>query len=150
MDKGEVTGGIAWLCLAAAVGWMSLKLGIGEFRNPGSGFVPFLGSLVLALFACLLIAGGVRRKGPSPTAPRWQGRRWGLNLAVAAALILYSLLLVKLGYILATLGLMAVLLGLGRMRPGAVIVGSLLAVLLTYGLFHGVLKVPLPSGLLAF
>jgi hypothetical protein len=150
MDKRDMISGAGWLCLAVFVFIASLNLGIGALHSPGPGFVPFCGSLGLAFLACVLIISGALKKGQPPLAHLWRDERWSHAAVVAAALIAYSLLLMKLGYILTTLGLMALLLGLGKMKPLAVLLVSLLAVLLSYGLFHYALKTPLPRGLLAF
>jgi len=150
MDKRDLIGGTAWLCLAGFVLIASLNLGIGSLRIPGPGFIPFCGSVCLTLLAGAMIVSGARKKGRTPPARLWKDEPWGRVAAVAAALIAYSLLLTRLGYVLTTLGLMVFLLSLGKVRPWAVILGSLLAVLLSYGLFSYGLQAPLPRGLLAF
>ena len=150
MDKRDIISGAVWFCLAVFVFIASLNLGTGALHSPGPGFIPFCGSICLALLAGVLIVSGALKKGQPPLALLWRDEQCGHVAIVAAALIAYSLLLMKLGYILTTLGLMTLLLGLGKMKPWAVILGSLLAVLLSYGLFHFGLKAPLPHGLLAF
>jgi hypothetical protein len=68
---------------------------------------------------------------------------------VAAAVLAYAVLMPRLGYLAATFLLMAVLFSLdGRRRWWAVAGWSLVVVLATYLVFHGCLKVQLPSGLM--
>ncbi|MDA8125644.1 MAG: tripartite tricarboxylate transporter TctB family protein [Deltaproteobacteria bacterium] len=150
MDKRDIISGAGWLCLAVFVFIVSLDLGIGALQSPGPGFILFCGSLGLAFLAGVLILTGARQKGRLPLPHFWKDGHCGHVAMVAAALIVYSLLLTTLGYVLATLGLMVLLFALGKMKPWAVILGSLLAVFLSYGLFHYLLKTPLPQGLLAF
>jgi hypothetical protein len=69
---------------------------------------------------------------------------------VIAALTLYCLTLAKLGYLLATFGLMIVLFRLGKMRPWAMVIGAMIASLSSYGLFAFLLGTPLPRGFFRF
>ncbi len=142
--------GTGWLCLAAFVFAASLNLGIGTLRSPGPGFIPFCGSVSLVFLSFVLVVSGMLKKGQPPLASLWKDVPLGHVAAVAAALVAYSLLLTKLGYILSTFGLAVLLLGLGKMKFRVAVPVSLLAVFLNYCLFHYGLKVPLPQGLLAF
>jgi hypothetical protein len=150
MDKRDIVSGSWWLCIAAFVLIASLKLGIGELQSPGPGFIPFYCSIFLAFCACLLVIAGTLKKSHPPLAHFWKDQRWSRNVIVAATLIAYSFFLTTLGYLLSTMGLMVILLGMGKLRLWAVLLGSLLAVVLSYSLFHYGLKMPLPKGLLAF
>jgi hypothetical protein len=150
MDKRDMISGAVWLGLAAFVFGSSLHLGIGALHKPGPGFIPFCGSIGLALLACALILSGALKKGQPPLSHLWKDGSGGKAAMVAAALVAYGFLLPKLGYILTTLGLMVLLLGLGKLKAWAVLLLSLLAVFASYGLFHYGLKAPLPKGLLFF
>lgn len=151
MDKQSTLEAVVWLLIATFVIISSLSMGIGEFSNPSPGFFPFWASVFLAFFTFLLFGIHLRKKEKTARlTDLWKGLDWIKNVIVVAALISYCLVLPKLGYILATLGLMVILFYLGKMKPRAVILCSLLAVLLSYGLFYYVLKTPLPKGIWAF
>ncbi|MGV8058559.1 MAG: tripartite tricarboxylate transporter TctB family protein [Smithellaceae bacterium] len=151
MDKREIISSIVWFCIVAIVTISSIDLGIGEFHNPGPGFFPFWSGVFIALLTLIMLASHLSKKVAAISlADLWKGDHWGTLVAVIASLIVYCLVLVKLGYILATTGLMLILFYLGKMKPWAIIVGSLLAVLLSYGLFHYGLRTPLPKGILDF
>lgn len=151
MDKQNILEVVVWLLIATFVIISSLILGIGEFSNPSPGFFLFWASVFLAFFTFLLFGIHLRKKERTAClTDLWKDLDWVKNVVVVAALISYCLVLPKLGYILATLVLMAILFSLGKMKPWAVIMGSLLAVLLSYGLFYYVLKTPLPRGILFF
>ena len=77
----------------------------------------------------------------------WKDLNWGKITIIIASLFAYCLILSKLGYLLSTMALMMVLFYVGRMKPWAVIAGSMLAVLLSYWLFLYGLKTPLPRGI---
>ncbi len=151
MDKREIISSAVWLCIVAFVAISSLRLGIGEFHNPGPGFFPFWASIFIALLTLIMLGTHFfKKEDVIHLADLWKGDHWGTLVIVIASLIVYCLLLAKLGYILATTGLMLILFYLGKMKPWAIIVGSLLAVLLSYGLFHYGLQTPLPKGILDF
>jgi len=151
MDRRDVTGCVVWLSISISVLIASLRLGIGPFNNPGPGFIPFWAALFLASFTCvLLVISLFRKREPIPPEEMWRDRHWGNPLLAVSVLILYCMVLPKLGYLPATFGLMVVLFGLGRTKPWLVVPGSLVVVLLTYVLFDYLLKMPLPRGILGF
>jgi putative tricarboxylic transport membrane protein len=153
VEKREIAGGLIWLFFAVLVIISSVKLGVGEFHNPGPGFFPFWSALLLGLLALLMLANIILKKEKAQmgqNAHLWKGLNWGKNITVIAALFAYCLVLTRLGYILSTLGLMIVLFYIGKMKLWAVIASALLAVGLSYGLFYYGLQTPLPSGILGF
>jgi hypothetical protein len=140
--------GVLWLLAAGFVTASGARLGIGAYDNPGPGFLPFWSGLGLALLAVVLLLLSLGSRTSSEGCPLRLPRRSGVLVVVSLAL--YCWLLPRLGYLVATTCLMLVLFGIGRMRIRAVVLGSLLAVFLSYVLFLHVLKVPLPRGILAF
>jgi len=150
MDKRDMTSGAVWLFISIFVFMASLQLGIGAFYSPGPGFLPFWASIFLAFFAVILFAMCFFKKKAAPLREGWKERHWGNIVIIVAALLVYGSALPKLGYILATFGLMLILFSLGKMKPWAVIFGSFLVVVLSYGLFYHGLNVSLPKGLLDF
>jgi hypothetical protein len=151
MDKREIISSAVWFCIVAIVAISSLRLGIGEFHNPGPGFFPFWSSIFIALLTLIMLGTNLFKKADVfHLADLWKGEHWGTLLIVIASLVVYCLVLAKLGYLLATTGLMMILFYLGKMKPWAIILGSLLAVLLSYGLFYYGLQTPLPKGVLNF
>jgi hypothetical protein len=151
MDKRNIIGGGIFLLLAIMVIISSLALGIGELHNPGPGFFPFwIGFLLGFLAFCLIGICLIKKNTPSSLARLWQGLDWHKNVIVVAALLIYGLMLPKAGYILATLALMIILFYVGKMKVRHVVLASVAAVLFSYGLFHFLLKAPLPKGILDF
>lgn len=147
----EMISGAAFLLIAAFVFAVSLGLGVGVLRDPGPGFVLFWASIALAICACTLLGIGLSGGAAALSQPDAGNRADRRNAAVvAAALIGYCLALPKLGYFLSTFLLMAVLFGLGRMKPWMVLLGSLVTVALSYYLFAHLLRTPLPRGVPGF
>lgn len=147
----ELADGALWLVVAALFCIASLRLGVGPLRSPGPGFIPFWAGLGLAVCAGIL---AVSR----PEAPRHAGRREPTagearplrKLVVVAGLAAYCLGLERIGYPVATFGLMLLLFSLGKMRPRVVVGAALAASAASYGLFALLLKTPLPPGMFGF
>jgi putative tricarboxylic transport membrane protein len=151
MDKRDMVSGSVLLFISIFVLVASLRLDLGPYQSPGPGFIPFWSSVLLGLFTCLLLGGRLMKKAvPVGLGSLWQDRNRGMTIIVAAVLVVYCLALPKLGYLLATFGLMLVLFRLGKMKFWVVIPCSLLTVLFTYGLFDWLLKMPLPRGIFGF
>jgi putative tricarboxylic transport membrane protein len=151
MNLREMIGGAACLLIAVFIFAVSLRLGVGALHDPGSGFVLFWASISLAICSCALLCIGLCGKtGPAPGSGEWNRADRRNAAIVMAALIGYCLALPKLGYSVSTFLLMAVLFGLGRMKPRMVVLCSLLAVLLSYYLFAHLLRTPLPRGVPGF
>jgi hypothetical protein len=150
MDKRDLWDCAVWLILSAFVFAASLRLGVGALRSPGPGFIPFLASIGLAFSACMLGFNLDQKKQAVRGENGVKDFNWGNHLIVIAALTLYCLALQKLGYLLTTFGLMMVLFRLGKMKSWAMITGSLVASLSSYGLFAYFLRTPLPRGIFGF
>lgn len=151
MDRKEIISGGFWLCAAIAVIFVSLRLGLGPYNNPGPGFLAFWSGLLLTGLSGALLWSGLRRETKAADlVDLWQGRKWSIPLMAASALILYSLVLVKLGYLTATFCLMVALFSVGKIKLPLAVPGALLAALFTFALFDWFLKMPLPWGIFGF
>jgi hypothetical protein len=151
MDKRDLISCAVWLVLSVFVFTASLRLGVGSLRSPGPGFIPFWASLCLAFFACILLGFNLAAKTQTQSLEKSaKDSHWGMTLIVIASLTIYCLALEKLGYLLTTFGLMIVLFRLGKMKPWAIIMGSLVTSLSSYGLFAHFLGTPLPRGIFGF
>lgn len=151
MDQRNSVSSIVFLLFAAFVLISSLGLGIGQLRNPRPGFLPFWASLFLIIF-CLILFGinYLNKNTKVRLADLWRSLNWRKNIIVVFALLIYCFALSKIGYLAATFALMAILFSLGGMKTWMVIISSLLAVFLSYGLFYYLLKTPLPRAIWAF
>ncbi len=151
MDTRDSWSGAIWAGMAVFVTASAVRLGIGTPSDPGPGFLPLGSGLALGLLAVILpVARGLGRNGAAPGEERPSLLPGRSAVAAVLALSLYCWILPVLGYLVATTGLMLALFALGRMKSRTVVSGSLLAALLSYVLFHHVLKVPLPRGILDF
>lgn len=109
--NAQALGGLVWLVVGAFFLWAGRDLGIGSVGDPGSGFLVFWGGGLILLFAGFIVVEAVR--GPAEALRElWRDTRWGRILLVIAGLLAYGAVLDTLGFVLATLPLMLILLRL--------------------------------------
>jgi len=134
MKMEELPPIVFWILLGLYVSWASRGMGIGTLYYPGPGLMPFylgIGLVLISVYMlfCLFLK---KSRGEDKTGPPW--RRIGyLRIAVVVtALIIYSLVIEQVGYIVATLILMAILFGSAGTKKTYAVIASLLTVLITY------------------
>ena len=149
MKRAEQAASLFWVALAVAVCFGATGFEIGTLSEPGPGFLPFwtaalMGVLALVHFVIVTTASPVPRKGLG------EGEtRHGRALVVVVAILAYALLLPRLGYLVATFLGMAVLFSVyGGKRRWQSLALSICVVLVTYVVFHVLLKVQFPVGIL--
>ena len=142
--------GLFWMVFAGLVCAASFRMGIGSFQVPGPGLLPLLAAGAVGLLALLLIVTGTLKKEKGERIGElWTGTTWKKVVLVSASLLIYALVLTRLGFLIATFGLMALLYGiLGRTRLWIRIIAALVTVLVAYAVFRVWLDVQLPKGLL--
>jgi len=145
MDGDRLSGAALLLC-SLYIGYEAFQLPFGTVRQPDSGFFPLLIALALFCSSGLILLGTLRRQGVRDPLQPWDGT--GRVLIVVGALVVYALVLNRLGYLVATCLIMILLLrGLEGLRWGATLGVAVPAVVASYGTFRW-LGVPLPQGIL--
>src|SRR3954453_10836016 len=109
LNNSELWGGLIGLALGIFVIRSGIKLKLGSLNDPGSGYVLFYTGILIFLFALGIVFPAVTEGGPS-FASRWEGERWTRPLTVIACLIAFSLALEPLGFLMAAIPLMLLLL----------------------------------------
>jgi putative tricarboxylic transport membrane protein len=144
--------GLFWLILSILVCVESIRIDIGTFHNPGPGFLPFWAGVVLGTFSiALLITTILKGKGEKGISSLWKGMEWNKVILVLSSLFIYAILLHRIGYLIATFGLLALLFGvMSRQKPWIPVVSGLITALLSYLIFCVWLGVQLPKGILGF
>jgi len=156
MKKKEVITVLFWIGLGVFVIYSSYRFGLGTFRSPGPGLMPLLLGALLCIVAIYflgsLLIGRISRKS---TDADHNEKEESNNVSVAkivlvvGSLILYALILEKLGYIVSTLLLLCVMYLAAGTSKRAAVISSVLTVILTYLLFTR-LGVNFPQGILKF
>jgi len=140
----DLVSAVFWLAVAIYVSYEGFtKLKLGTLHQPGPGFFPFWGGLLLAACALILLARSVksRERLASGAIP------WPALIMVLGALLGYLLFLETLGFIIVTLLFLLALFCFAEIGWIKHVAWSVIATSLVYALFKLWLKVPLPSGL---
>lgn len=125
-------------------------LRFGSVVAPGPGFFPLCLAAALCLTSIALLIHALRAP-PAGAPPTPGGVRRFAVAGTLAALLVYALVLERLGFLLATLGLLLFFFkALQRQSWPVAVGGSLATSLLTYLVFRIWLGVNLPGGLLRF
>ncbi len=151
MDVRNLLSSVIFVVLAAAVMVLSLELGIGSLNNPQAGFMAFWISLFILTFSLILFGMALLSRSKAVRlADLWREVRWRRTIAACACLAGYIFALPVAGYLMATGILMLLLFRLSSMKIWTSAIGAVLSVGLTYGLFHFLIKTPLPRGIWGF
>jgi len=150
--RRDLVSALFWLAVAIFAVVQGLALKLGSLHQPGSGFFPFWGGVVLGVFSLVLVVQslggrpGTRMSTAAPAAPL----EWSRVVVVAGALLGYILLLERIGFVAVTFAFLLLLFRLERrgwafsaMTAGAGAAAS-------WALFQLWLKTQLPVGPLGF
>ena len=140
--RRELRSGLFFLGLSLVLMWESLRVELGTFLEPGSGFLSFGVGLALCVLSIALIYRGWRVQEPQEPHPR-------RVLFALASLYIYSLVLNPLGFVVATFFLVGILFHLGQPRRWWWLIGmSGIVTFLAYLIFGVFLRVYFPKGFL--
>lgn len=155
MDKTKTynrISGFVFLGVAVFFSLYARSVEIGTWNEPGPGFLPFWGGLVLAGMSLALLARTFRGKLPPVTAAFFPRKdSWKRVSATFIALIAYNLLLKPLGFTLVTFLFLAFLVRFIFPQSWARTLGvAVLGALGARILFVHFLETQLPRGFLGF
>lgn len=152
MNSRDQMSALFWLGISIFVCLESSRAGIGTFHSPGPGFLPFWAGAVLGTFAIILIVTNILKKQKEKEITNlWKGVEWSKVILVFASLFIYTTLFTKVGYLITTFGLMAILFSVVERRKIWIQgVTALITALVTYFVFYKWLGVQLPKGILGF
>jgi hypothetical protein len=138
---------VAFLILSGSIMIESVRLKLDAIRDPGPGFVPFFLGLSLAILSVIAF---IFPDTQQRMTAFWNDWRRGRDIPVIfIGLTVYLLIIRIIGFYIDTFLLMAFLLKIfgerGLKRP---LIIALTTVAVTYLLFHKLLFIPFPQGLL--
>ena len=124
----------------------SYKLGIGTLQNLGTGFMPFLASVLLFILSLFILLGIGRKSGEMNGKPPAGWKNLLRPGSLIIALLVYMLLLNHLGYILTAFFLMSQMFFISEPKKWFQnIVSSAIIAILSF-IFFRWLQVQLPTG----
>jgi len=152
MSKRDIIAIIFWIGLSLFFMIPSIKIGIGEIRHPGPGFMPFyVGVILLIISVCLLIKYLLCKSYQAKTEDQKKDAGSMVKIiTVVASLTAYGIFLERVGFIIGTFFLVGILFkAAGVERWRFIIMGSVLTVLISYVLFTS-LGLKFPKGMLGW
>ncbi len=151
--KADRASSIFWLAVGLVSIYGSFQLGLGTLSEPGSGFLSFLaGSFICLMALIVFLQSFLQGKGfQVRISTLWEGMRWHRAAFVGLLLLVYILVLERLGFLLtAFLMVLAMVKGVERLSWGKALLISISASSVCYLVFDKFLKATLPRGLLGF
>jgi hypothetical protein len=141
----DTGSGLFWLVWALLVCYGAIQLGLGSVTDPGSGFIFFWSGLILALLALVVIAGSVTETNAADQPV--VGTNWQKVLLVWTSLVVYALLLERIGFAFSTCFLLSFLLRVSGTSWPRTLAVAVAAAAGTFSLFELWLKIRLPKGI---
>lgn len=148
LRNAQMWGGLFWLAVGLFVAYQGYELGLGQTREPGSGFAIFWLGLMTAAFAVSITLSAIT-EGSEDLASLWRDTRWGRVLLIVLLLLIFGFLFDWIGFQLCSLGLLLVLMRFVDPVPWPT------ALIVSFGATFGVwyvlsklLLIQLPNGLL--
>lgn len=149
LRNAQMWGGLVWLALGIFIAFQGYDLGLGEAREPGSGFAIFWLGLITAALATSIVLSAVKN-GSEDLASLWRGTRWPKVFLVIALLLVFGFLFDTIGFVLCSLVLLLVLMRF--VDPVAWPTALIVAFGGTFGIWYvmnKLLLIQLPNGLLS-
>ena len=137
MSQSHIIVSLFWVGLGIFVMIFSYKLGLGRLNNPDSGLMSFLLGLILVLLSLYSLILSLLKKAGDKGPPK-EGRSqtsYGKIGLVLVALVMYSFILEKLGFVITTWIFLFLLFRSMGNRWITTLIGSTFTVLATYLVF---------------
>jgi putative tricarboxylic transport membrane protein len=149
VQRRDKIGSIVCLVIAGIALWQSVRVPMGNIRQPGPGFLPFWVGVLLALLSAILwFEASFRKPAAEPVRFLSGEGKWPYVVAAGVALLIYTFLLEPLGFVISTFLLLIFLFRvIGKQKWWVGVTGSILVTFFTHLIFRVALKVQLPRGL---
>ena len=146
MKKPNFWSSLFWLAFSIFICFGSMRLEIGTFHNPGTGFFPFLAGVVFAVLSLILL---IQSLVAGENVEGILGKvRWKNIILVLICLVVYAVVLEKLGFMISTIFFIGVVLRvIEKKRWSLVVVVSVSATLVFWVIFQYWLQSQLPKGI---
>ena len=149
MKTRELPPILFFLLLGLYVSWASRAMGVGTLYRPGPGLMSFYVGIILVLVSAgMLIRVFLKRpKGEEEGGRRAEPIDYPKILIVVTALVVYSLVVEKVGYLITTFFLLIILFFCAGSKKTTAVIASILTLFITYFGFT-YLGVRFPPGIL--
>jgi putative tricarboxylic transport membrane protein len=150
MRNTDQSSSLFWLVIGIGIALCSLKYGVGNFHEPGPGFITFFAGAILIILSLALFFSSFRdQENRSSLWSLWAGLETGKVLYVIILLDAYIFLLKPVGFLISTFFLLILLFRVkGSYRLKTIFLMSFLVTVGSYIIFEIWLKAQLPKGIL--
>jgi len=143
---------LVWVFIGLIISIVSFRYQVGTFNSPGPGFMPLFAGLAVTF--CGFVGLGktvLETQGKTGWRPVLRGYHWGKALIILLSLLVYALLLERVGFFICTAFFIGFLFRIIKpLKWPVVIGGSLLVTVAAYGIFELWLQSQLPKGTWGF
>jgi putative tricarboxylic transport membrane protein len=108
LRNAQLWGGLFWLAFGIFIAFQGYELGLGQAREPGSGFAIFWIGLLTVAFAATVVLAAIKNGGED-IASLWHGTRWAKVLLIIVLLLVFGFLFERIGFVVCSLVLLLVL-----------------------------------------
>ncbi len=152
MKNQDARSGLFCLGAALLICWGSVRLSLGDLRQPGPGFFSFVAGVILGVLSFLLFLLSRKKAPEEKTKTFWPNPRGARQvIGTVSALLLYVIGMKYVGFFFATILFLCFLLRrIGHERWTSVFSVSILAAIIFYAIFQYWLDVQLPRGFVGF
>lgn len=150
MRRHDLISSTVWFCAGLLIILYSPQFDMGTASTPGPGFMPFLAGILMSSFSILtFLKAYLDRSGKIEKI--WMNIQYPKLIFVLLVLLIYTILLERVGFIVCTFFLILFLIRfIGPQTWVTSILGAGIASILSYFLFEIWLKAQLPKGILGF
>jgi putative tricarboxylic transport membrane protein len=143
---------LVFLGISLAICLGSIKLSLGSFHKPGSGFFPLLTGAFLGICSMMVLLKSYKKSDVSEKRGSFLDKRGLLKICyVILALFLYTIGMNYLGFVLSTMLFLGFLLRCIDPKPWSMVISiSIVATAASYWLFKIWLDVQFPTGIIGF
>ncbi len=148
--KGDRLSGLSSLLVSIYIVSEGVALDVGGLHQPGPGFFPLFGGILLGTFSIILLLRSTVSRFGEKRGKKEVGKEHVMSVVcIFIGLLVYTFILDWLGFILCTFLLLAILLKVfDRQKWWKVLVTAGVASSASYIIFAVLLKSPLPRGIL--
>ena len=149
--NADKASSLFWLLVAIVVSVVAFRLGLGNFRVPSIGFMPFGAAVLLGLLSIVSFFQAVAKEKAAKSTPLFRGMLWPRVVFAFAALLAYAQIIPLGGYNITTFLLMTFLFWIvERQKMWKVVAYAFLTTVITYYVFSKWLNCQFPIGPLGF
>ena len=154
MNRQDQISSFLWLLMGLFIIIVSVfSLSIGTVADPGPGLFPLIMGVALSsLSLVILIKSTFEKSIERKTLDKlWTGLKWPKMFYTIGALLVYIIILDKIGFLLTTFFLLIFLMRVIEPQKWRLVIGlSILASVGSYVLFGRLLEMELPTGFIGF